>query len=174
MEALKLFFAAIGIGLIIHLIARLSARMHRGDKGTPPGAASPPPGEKEPPSPSDRISRSFARVEEALSDSLYGADPSACTRRDASACASCTEDCAPQMTKKPAKKIIYYDDEELDVLANRTVESYTDTELAMLREVAETLRREDCTGWLESISKRGILLPASILEIVQKTQYAGD
>ncbi len=57
---------------------------------------------------------------------------------------------------------VYYDDYELDVLSGRAPESYTEQELAMLREVLTTLRSEDAYGWSLSLEMRDIRLPDAI------------
>lgn len=56
----------------------------------------------------------------------------------------------------------YYDDEELDILAYRNPESFTEEELAMLRDVLMTLRSEDAPGWARSLELRHISLPPAI------------
>lgn len=62
----------------------------------------------------------------------------------------------------PADTIIYYDDEELDVLAHRNPATYTETELTQLRNVVLTLRPEDAWGWHRSLEQRHIELPPEI------------
>lgn len=56
-------------------------------------------------------------------------------------------------------KIEYYDDEELDRLAGRDPESFTDDEIEELRSVMLTLLPSDIAGWARSIQLRGIRLP---------------
>ncbi len=61
-------------------------------------------------------------------------------------------------------KADYYDDEELDALAGRDPEDYTDDEKAQLRHVFETLKEYDVAGWLRSTQLRNIELLEDIKE----------
>lgn len=61
-------------------------------------------------------------------------------------------------------KVEYYDDEELDTLAGKNPEDYTEEECAQLREVFETLKEFDVAGWLRSLQLRNIELPEDIKE----------
>ena len=58
----------------------------------------------------------------------------------------------------------YYDDEELDVLANRDATDYTDEEIKQIEEVFYTLPETDVAGWLCSLQVRNIHLPEYIKE----------
>ena len=113
------------------------------------------------------IGSALGEVERELRKSLSDESDTSRCADDASACASCTDSCSEaERVIRRTPRIVYYDDEELDVLAHRPIESYTDAELAMLREVAETLLETDYEGWLKSLSMRGILLPPEILQLV--------
>ena len=70
--------------------------------------------------------------------------------------------CEKKYAAPPSEAPEYYDDEELDVLANRDPESYSDTEVEMLRDVVLTLRTEDAWGWSRSLEQRNIALPPEI------------
>lgn len=59
----------------------------------------------------------------------------------------------------PADAPVYYDDEELDVLAGRDPADYTDAETEMVRDVLATLRPADAYGWARSLDMRRIQLP---------------
>lgn len=59
-------------------------------------------------------------------------------------------------------KIVYFDDEELDTLAYRNPESYTDKEYQAVEDVLLSLRESDVVGWLHSLQLRNIALPASV------------
>ena len=61
-------------------------------------------------------------------------------------------------------RVVYYDDEELDVYAGREAESYTDAETDQFRDVLLTLMPDDIAGWARSIQLRGITLPADVRE----------
>ena len=160
MEALEIFFLSIAIGLSVHLLVRSSERqkVRKKDGATEQGSQTT--GET-------ALGSALGEVERELRESLSGESDTSRCADDASACASCTDSCSEaERVIRRAPRIVYYDDEELDVLAQRPIESYTDAELAMLREVAETLLETDYEGWLKSLSMRGILLPPEILQLV--------
>lgn len=56
-------------------------------------------------------------------------------------------------------EIVYFDDEELDTLANRSPNDFSEQELAMLENIFYTLREQDVAGWLRSLQLRNIALP---------------
>lgn len=56
----------------------------------------------------------------------------------------------------------YYDDEELDLLAGRDPEGYSNAEREFLREVMLTLLPSDRPGWAKSLEMRRIQLPADL------------
>ena len=160
MEALEVFFLSIAIGLIVHLLVRWSERQKSRGADDASQQSSQTTGES-------AIGSALGEVERELRESLSGESDTSRCADDASACASCTDSCSEaERVIRRAPRIVYYDDEELDVLAHRPIESYTDAELAMLREVAETLLETDYEGWLKSLSMRGILLPPEILQLV--------
>ena len=160
MEALEIFFLSIAIGLIVHLLVRWSERQKARKKDGATEQGSQTTGET-------ALGSALGEVERELRKSLSDESDTSRCADDASACASCTDSCSEaERVIRRAPRIVYYDDEELDVLAHRPIESYTDAELAMLREVAETLLETDYEGWLKSLSMRGILLPPEILQLV--------
>lgn len=61
-------------------------------------------------------------------------------------------------------EVEYYDDEELDRLADMDPADYTAEDLAELREVFDTLLPQDVAGWCRSVQQRRIELPESIRE----------
>jgi len=61
-------------------------------------------------------------------------------------------------------QIVYYDDEELDVLADIPVEELTDKQAAQIREVFCTLQPHDVAGWCRSMQLRNISLPLDVRE----------
>lgn len=160
MEALEIFFLSIAIGLIVHLLVRWSERQKARGAEDASQQSSQTTGES-------AIGSALGEVERELRESLSDESYTSRCADDATACASCTDSCSEaERAIRRAPRIVYYDDEELDVLAHRPIESYTDAELAMLREVAETLLETDHEGWLKSLSMRGILLPPEILQLV--------
>ena len=162
MEALEIFFLSIAIGLIVHLLVRWSERQKaRGAEDASQQSSQT--------TEESALGSALGEVERELRKSLSDESDTSCCADDASACASCTDSCSEaERAIRRAPRIVYYDDEELDVLAHRPIESYTDAELAMLREVAETLLETDYKGWLKSLSMRGILLPPEILQLVTR------
>lgn len=83
---------------------------------------------------------------------------------DDSECCGQHEVCEKTTLLNTKIKPEYYDDEELDVLKDRLVDSYTPEELAKLREVFDTLMEKDVAGWLRSLQLREIELPEDIKE----------
>ena len=160
MEALEIFFLSIAIGLIVHLLVRWSERQKARGANDASQQSSQTTGES-------ALGSALGEVERELRKSLSDESDTSPCADDATACASCTDSCSEaERAIRRTPRIVYYDDEELDVLAHRPIESYTDAELAMLREVAETLLETDYEGWLKSLSMRGILLPPEILQLV--------
>jgi hypothetical protein len=60
--------------------------------------------------------------------------------------------------------IEYFDDEELDTLANIPPDKMTESQTAMIEEVFYTLKESDVAAWLRSLQLRHIELPASLRE----------
>ena len=59
-------------------------------------------------------------------------------------------------------EIVYYDDEELDALADTDPQDYSEAQHAQLRDVFETLKEQDVPGWCRSLQLRRIALPDDI------------
>ena len=59
-------------------------------------------------------------------------------------------------------KIIYYDDEELDRLADTDPATYTDDDIEQFRDILLTLLPEDIAGWNKSLELRHIALPPAV------------
>ncbi len=57
------------------------------------------------------------------------------------------------------KEIVYFEDEELDVLRNVREDQLTGKQIDQLREVLYTLRPEEINKWLISLGRRHIHLP---------------
>ncbi len=60
--------------------------------------------------------------------------------------------------------VVYYDDEELDVLSGMVPEEYTEEQLKMLQGVFYTLRESDVAGWVRSLQMRNIELTPELRE----------
>ena len=58
----------------------------------------------------------------------------------------------------------YYDDEELDALADLDPTSYTEAQYQAIRQVFDTLSEVDVPGWCRSLQLRHIELPDDIRE----------
>ena len=67
--------------------------------------------------------------------------------------------CALAAPQEPAE---YYDDEELDVFKGIRSDQYTAEQTAAFAEVLDTMLKTDVHGWLRSLHKRGIQLPAAL------------
>ena len=61
-------------------------------------------------------------------------------------------------------QIEYYDDEELDALADVDPQNYTREQYQAIREVFDSLNEKDVPGWCRSIQLRHIELPQDIRE----------
>ncbi|MEA4936811.1 hypothetical protein SDC9_90367 [bioreactor metagenome] len=61
-------------------------------------------------------------------------------------------------------EIIYYDDEELDVMANINPSDYTEEQIKQFSDVFYTLKENDVAGWLRSLQLRTIELPSGLKE----------
>lgn len=61
-------------------------------------------------------------------------------------------------------EIIYYDDEELNEMANIHAVDYTEKQKKQLSEVFYTLKESDVAGWLKSLQLRSIELPEDLKE----------
>ncbi len=70
----------------------------------------------------------------------------------------CEQDTLLQSTDE----IIYYDDEELDVLADRDPSTYTEEEHEQIAYVFHTLLDSDIIGWCRSLQLRHIELPSDL------------
>lgn len=97
----------------------------------------------------------------------------------ATACGSCAvkESCATSCTTSAPKKekpITYYDDEELDLYSGRDPHSYSTEEEEEFREVYHTLLENDREGWLKSLERRKIALPATLLSEIEKDLRLGQ
>lgn len=70
----------------------------------------------------------------------------------------CEQDTLLQATDE----VIYYDDEELDVLADRDPSDYTEQEYEQIAYVLHTLMDSDIVGWCRSLQLRHIELPSDL------------
>ncbi len=60
--------------------------------------------------------------------------------------------------------IDYFDDEELDELANQNPVNYAPEQVKMIEDVFYTLKEEEIADWLKSVQLRNIELPTHIKE----------
>ena len=82
-------------------------------------------------------------------------DPSCCGQH-----LVCERDTLLQQMTQP----VYYDDEELDTLADIPANQLSESQQKSLREVFESLRETDIMGWTRSLQMRHIALPDDIRE----------
>lgn len=61
-------------------------------------------------------------------------------------------------------EIVYYDDEELDILSGKPALNYTKKEVEEISDIFYTLQEKDVAGWLKSLQLRNIELPSDIRE----------
>ena len=80
-------------------------------------------------------------------------------RQVASDCCGAHEICEFDASAFDEEQIIYFDDEELDVLRNVREDQLSGEQIDDLREVLYTLRTNEINKWLTSLSRRHIHLP---------------
>ena len=81
-------------------------------------------------------------------------------RQVASDCCGAHEICEFDESTFNREIIVYFDDEDLDVLRNVREDQLTPKQIDDLREVLYTLRTEEINKWLTSLARRHIHLPA--------------
>ena len=101
---------------------------------------------------------------EVLNDAEQATDVATEQRSEDDGCCGEHLVCERETLLQTNAEIIYYDDEELDILAGIAVEDYTKEQYQMIREVFETLKASDVPGWVRSIQLRNIQLPLDIRE----------
>ena len=79
-------------------------------------------------------------------------------------CCGAHDVCDEDSLLNPDDEIVYYDDEELDVLANIDPTEYTEAQEKKFSDVFYTLKESDVAGWLRSLHLRMIELPSLIKE----------
>ena len=85
-------------------------------------------------------------------------------KNDSGECCGTHLVCERDTIQQMQTEIIYYDDEELDVLADRDPKTYTEQEITQLEEVFRSLREEDIRGWVKSLQLRRIALTDELKE----------
>jgi hypothetical protein len=97
------------------------------------------------------------------SDTRPPGDPFA--REEPDACCGRHQFCRKELLLKNASQPVeYYDDEELDVFAGRSSDSYNKEEVEQFAEILHTLLETDVSGWMYSLQLRQIELPAVLKE----------
>lgn len=79
-------------------------------------------------------------------------------------CCGAHEVCERDSLLSKTNQIVYFDDEELDVFAGKSLADYTESEYRQIEEVFLTLRESDVAGWLRSLQLRNIELPEDLKE----------
>lgn len=79
-------------------------------------------------------------------------------------CCGQHEVCERDSLMNTKTKVDYYDDEELDLFANREPSDYTDEEISQFQNVLLTMKDYDVAGWLKSLQARGVQLPDVVRE----------
>ena len=72
--------------------------------------------------------------------------------------------CEKESLLQTNAKVVYYDDEELDVLAGVKPDEWTEAQHEAVRQVFRTLEEKDVPGWCRSLQLRGIELPEDVRE----------
>ena len=85
-------------------------------------------------------------------------------KNDSGECCGTHLVCERDTIQQMQTEIVYYDDEELDALAERDPKTYTEQEIAQLEEVFRSLREEDIRGWVKSLQLRRIALTDELKE----------
>ena len=101
---------------------------------------------------------------ELLNDAAQAKDIATEQRSEDDGCCGEHLVCERETLLQTNAEIIYYDDEELDVLVGIAAEDYSQEQYQMIREVFETLKASDVPGWVRSIQLRNIQLPLDIRE----------
>ena len=105
------------------------------------------------------LGESHKVISSKTSDQCVGSSDASIQNSATCAMADCSVRSALRRIKSAPE---YYDDEELDVLANRSPQEYTAHEIKLLEEVLDTLRTEDVAGWMRSLGQRHIALPEDL------------
>ena len=79
-------------------------------------------------------------------------------------CCGAHEVCDRESLLSADGSIEYFDDENLDALADLQPEKFTDDQLNQLSDVFYTLRESDVAAWLRSLQVRRIQLPLELRE----------
>lgn len=85
-------------------------------------------------------------------------------KNDSGECCGTHLVCERDTIQQMQTEIVYYDDEELDALADRDPKTYTEQEITQLEEVFRSLREEDIRGWVKSLQLRRIALTDELKE----------
>ena len=72
--------------------------------------------------------------------------------------------CEKETLLQTNAEVVYYDDEELDVLAGLKPDDWTEAQQEAVRQVFRTLDERDVPGWCRSLQLRGIELPEDVRE----------
>lgn len=79
-------------------------------------------------------------------------------------CCGAHEVCERDSLLSKTNQIVYFEDEELDAFAGKSLADYTESEYRQIEEVFLTLRESDVAGWLRSLQLRNIELPEDLKE----------
>ena len=79
-------------------------------------------------------------------------------------CCGAHEVCEVDSLLNSSNKIVYFDDEHLDVYKAKSPDEYNDDEIEEFREVLYTLNDNEVASWLKSLMLRVVELPVSIRE----------
>jgi len=86
------------------------------------------------------------------------------TKQIDSECCGAHEVCEKESLLSSDIKVIYFDDEELDILADIHPHDFSEEQIKQLSDVFYTLAESDVAGWLCSLRTRRIQLPDDLKE----------
>jgi len=79
-------------------------------------------------------------------------------------CCGAHEVCESETLLSGSDTIVYFEDEELDIYAGVSKNSFTDNQIEEFREILYTLRENEVSAWLRSLQLRNITIPDIIKE----------
>ncbi len=113
-----------------------------------------------------RDSHPVSEVEPPSDNSTAAPSPVSKSSSSASSSEVCAEGgCGMQVVCNKSvsdARIIYFEDEELDLFRDRQSDSYSDSEVAQFSEVLHTLQPQEVSAWLNSLCARKVQLPVSL------------
>lgn len=87
--------------------------------------------------------------------------------QDCTTCSGDNDKCEQECTMEAATRPIeYFDDEELDTFAGRSSDRYDDDEIEQFAYILHTMKPEEVSAWMRSLTLRSINLPDELKDEV--------